>query len=135
MDTANRKKLWAMMLGDALVVALVTVFGFATHGELGSAGTRMLTTYVPMALAWAMVAPFLGVYDLQRCADPRQLWRPFYAMVLAGPLAAWMRAVLLGNAPILPVFVVVLGGVSALAILAWRALFWATALRGERRHG
>jgi hypothetical protein len=50
-------------------------------------------------------------------------------MVLAGPLAAWMRGVLLGNAPILPVFVVVLGGVSALALLAWRALYCFTFAR------
>jgi len=54
--------------------------------------------------------------------DARQLWRPFWAMVLAAPLASWLRAVWL-NAPILWLFVLVLGGFSALGILAWRALY------------
>jgi len=44
-------------------------------------------------------------------------------MVLAGPMVGWLRGVWLGQV-ILPIFVVVLGGISALAILAWRAIFW-----------
>jgi hypothetical protein len=115
-----RRILW---LGDILTLGLVTVFGFASHGTAGTAGTRMLTTFLPLAAAWFLVAPHLGAFETPRLADPRQLWRPFWAMVLAGPLAAWMRGTLL-NAPILPVFVVVLGGVSALALLAWRAVYW-----------
>jgi hypothetical protein len=116
-------------LGDVVVFALVTLAGFATHGEASSGGMRMLTTFVPLLLSWLMVAPFLGAYDQQRVRDIRQLWRPFYAMVLAGPLAAWMRGVLLGNVPILPIFVVVLGGVSALALAAWRGLYWLVVFR------
>jgi hypothetical protein len=135
MLATNRVKFWTLIAGDALTLILVTVFGFTTHGTLGSAGSRIVTTLAPLGLAWVMVAPFLGAYDLQRCADPRQLWRPFYAMVLAGPLAAWLRGVLLGNAPILPVFVVVLGGVSALSILAWRVIFWAVFMRRAALNG
>lgn len=116
--------LWILIAGDGLVLLLVTVFGFATHGELSSAGPRMLTTFVPLAVAWALVAPHLGVFDLEKSSQPGQLWRPFWAMVLAGPWAAWMRGALL-NAPIIPVFVVVLGGICALALLVWRFLFWA----------
>jgi hypothetical protein len=109
-------------IGDLITLALVTGFGFATHGTLGTAGSRMLTTFVPLLVAWAAVAPFLGAYDPERAGRASQLWRPFWAMVLAGPLAAWLRAVWL-NAPILWVFVLVLGGFSALGILAWRALY------------
>jgi hypothetical protein len=118
----------ALAGGDILVIVMVTVFGFASHGELASAGTRMLTTFIPLLAAWLMVAPFLGAYDRQRAADLRQVWRPFWAMVLAGPLAAWMRGMLL-NAPILPLFVVILGGVSALAMLAWRTIYALAARR------
>lgn len=113
-----------LLLGDILVLALVTVFGFATHGEIGSSSSRMLTTFIPLVVSWLLVAPFFGAYDLNRTADPRQLWRPFYAMVIAGPFAGWLRGVMLRNAPVLPIFVVVLGGISALSLLAWRALFW-----------
>jgi hypothetical protein len=112
-----------LLAGDILTLALVTLFGFASHGTVGTAGSRMLATFLPLAMAWLLVAPFTGLFDPQRTAHPRQLWRPFWAMVLAGPLASWMRGMIL-NQPILPVFVVVLGGVSALAMLAWRFLFW-----------
>jgi hypothetical protein len=111
-----------LVVGDIVTLVVVTVFGFATHGTLGSAGARILATFVPLLIAWAAVAPFLGVYDLEQARDPRRLWRPLWAMVLAAPLASWLRGVMLG-APILPTFVLVIGGVSALGILAWRSLY------------
>lgn len=117
-----RKRLM-LLAGDVIVLALVTVFGFATHGSLGSAGTRMLTTFVPLVVAWLLVAPFLGAYNLQFAADWRQLWRPFWAMVLAGPMAGMLRGFMLNNAPILPIFIVVLGGISALSMLGWRLIY------------
>lgn len=116
------RKQWILLAGDIATLALVTLVGFATHGTAGSAGTRMLTTFVPLVIAWLLVAPWLGVYTEARATDWRQAWRPFWAMVLAGPWAAWLRGAWL-NAPILPLFVVILGGVAALAILAWRLVF------------
>lgn len=119
---SHRTQMIVLIGGDLVTLALVTALGFATHGTLDTAGFRMLTTFVPVLIAWAVVAPFLGAYDMSRVTEARQLWRPFWAMVLAAPLAAWLRGVWL-NAPILPVFVFVLGGVSALGILAWRAAY------------
>jgi hypothetical protein len=117
-----------LVAGDILVLLLVTIFGFATHGEFGSAGLRMLTTFVPLVVAWALVAPHLGAFDLEKSSQVGQLWRPFWAMVLAGPLAAWLRGTLL-NTPIVPIFVVVLGGICAIALLVWRFLYWAIIVR------
>lgn len=117
-----RKAQSLLLIGDIIVLGIVTVVGFASHGTAGTAGTRMLTTFVPLVIAWLLVAPFLGVYNLASVQNVRQLWRPFWAMVLAGPMAAWLRGVLLG-APIQPIFVIVLGGVSALSLLAWRTLY------------
>ncbi len=119
----KNQKFLILLIVDIFVLASVTVAGFARHGEAGSAGLRMLTTFIPLLAGWFLIAPFFGVYDPARAGDVRQLWRPFYAMVLGGPFAGWLRGVLLGNAPVLPLFVVVLGGFSALAILAWRALY------------
>lgn len=117
-----------LLTGDILVLAVVTAVGFASHGTLGSAGVRMLTTFLPILAGWFMTAPFLGAYDPQKAADWRQLWRPFWAMVLAGPMAALLRGFWL-NSPILPVFVVVLGGISALSILGWRLIYALLAAR------
>lgn len=129
------RKLWLVFLGDVLTLALVTLLGFATHDTLQSAGWRLLTTFLPLLAAWLLVAPHLGVFDPERLADPRQLWRPFWAMVLAGPLAAWLRGVWL-NAPIIPIFVVVLGGLTALALLTWRAVYlWLSGRRKQLAHG
>jgi len=124
----NGRRLAFLLVADVIVLALVTLFGFASHGSLGSAGSRLLTTFIPLVIAWFLVAPFLGAYDLQRVSDFRQLWRPFWAMVLAGPMAAMLRGFTL-NSPILPIFVVVLGGVSALSILIWRMVYALIATR------
>ncbi len=85
---SRRAQISILIIGDVITLALVTGIGFATHGTLGTAGSRMLTTFVPLLVAWAAVAPFLGVYDPGRAMEPRQLWRPFWAMVLAAPLAS-----------------------------------------------
>lgn len=109
--------------GDILILAIVTLVGFASHGTAASAGVRMLTTFLPLVLAWFLVSPFLRVYDQAIILDARQLWRPFWAMIIAAPMAAWLRGLML-NSPIMPVFVAVLGGVSALGILLWRGIIW-----------
>jgi hypothetical protein len=123
-----------LLVGDVVTLGLVTLFGFASHGTLGSAGVRMLSTLIPVLISWFLVAPFLGVYRLEWTVDWRQLWRPFWAMVIAAPFAAWMRAVWLGSV-ILPIFVVVLGGISAIAILIWRLVYWVILTRLEKNNG
>lgn len=123
-----------LILGDILTLGLVTVLGFSTHGSLSSAGTRMLTTFIPLVMAWLLIAPHVGVFEPTAIKTPRNLWRPFWAMVLAAPMAAFLRGAWL-NAPILPVFVVVLGGVSALSLLAWRGLYTILWQRRLNRYG
>lgn len=120
-----------LMAGDLITIVLVTLFGFSTHQELDTAGLRMLTTFLPVLASWLLVAPFLGLYQLDKVLEARQLWRPFYAMILAAPMAAFLRGAWLQR-PVVPIFVVVLGGVSALAILLWRGIFWWISARGKR---
>jgi len=119
----HTKHKFILLAGDVVVLILVTAFGFASHGTLGTAGSRILATFIPLFIAWLLVAPHLGVFDHSNAVDWRQLWRPFWAMVLAGPMAAFLRGAWL-NAPILPLFVVILGGFSALGLLAWRGLYY-----------
>ena len=132
----NRSNLWRyyLIIGDILTLTIVTVFGFASHGTAGTAGSRMLTTFIPLLAAWILIAPHLKVYDRDIALDGRLLPRQVPALVVAGPMAAWLRGVLL-NSPILPVFVVILGGVSALAILTWRGLYWLVMTRMKRSDG
>ncbi len=126
----ENRRLFTLLAGDIVTIALVTVIGFARHNELGSAGWRMMTTFVPLLAAWLLVAPVMGVFDAQRSSDPKQLWRAVYSGLLAAPFFAWMRAVWLST-PIEPVFVTVMGAVTALGILIWRFLFWRFLARGS----
>ncbi len=117
------KNIHWLILGDLLAIALVTVIGFATHGQTEFALLpRMLTTFGPLALAWFLIAPFLGLFRPEITGNPRQWWRPFLGMVFAGPLAALLRAFLLDTV-VLPIFAVVLSGSAGLGMLAWRSIW------------
>jgi len=112
-----------LILGDIVALAIVTVIGFATHGETGlSFVPRMTTTFFPLVIAWFLVSPWLGLFDSQVVSNPKLLWRPALAMMLAAPIATILRAAKL-NAAALPLFTLILGTTSALGILIWRAIF------------
>jgi hypothetical protein len=134
MQNRGNLQRFVLIAGDIITLAIVTVIGFASHGTADTAGSRILTTFIPLVVAWFLIAPFLQVYDDQISRDGRQLWRPLWAMILASPMAAWLRGLLLSS-PILPVFVIILGGVSAVAILVWRGIFWLVATRMKRING
>jgi hypothetical protein len=134
MSVSPSARIYIILAGDVVTLAAVTLFGFASHGTLDTAGSRMLTTFLPLVVAWLLVAPHLRVFDAALAVDAHQLWRPFWAMVLAAPMAAWLRGAWL-DAPILPVFVLVLGGIAALAILVWRGVFWFVISRVVSQHG
>jgi hypothetical protein len=119
----NTLQISVLIFGDILTFLIVTVIGFTSHGTVGTAGTRMLTTFFPLLGAWFLVAPLLILFKYPIVSDWRQLWRPVWGMIIAAPLAAWLRGLLIST-PILPLFVIILGGVSAVGILVWRALFW-----------
>lgn len=134
MQNRGNLQRFVLIAGDIITLAIVTVIGFASHGTADTAGSRMLTTFIPLVVAWFLIAPFLQVYDNQNSRNGRQLWRPLWAMILASPMAAWLRGLMLSS-PILPVFVIILGGVSAVAILVWRGIFWLVATRMKRING
>jgi hypothetical protein len=111
-----------LFVGDMTVFIFGTLVGFASHDSLGTSGWRLLTTLLPVIIAWLLIAPYLGVYDRKIVVTIRQIWRPFWAMVLAAPMAAFLRGAWLGS-PIIPIFVVVIGGVNAIFILGWRIFY------------
>ena len=119
--------------GDVAVLALVTLSGFATHGELGTAGLRMLTTFVPLAIAWGLVAPWLGVYRETKQDLTNQVWRSALAAFIAAPMAGWLRGLWL-DAPVFPIFVLVIAGVLVASMIVWRAI-WSLLQTRQVTHG
>ncbi|MFU8772800.1 MAG: DUF3054 domain-containing protein [Anaerolineales bacterium] len=119
---SKQLSLGLLLIGDAFTLGVVTIIGFASHDTLGSAGFRIMATFLPLLTAWVLVSLHLGTYDLACASKANQLWRPAWAMILAAPLAAWLRGLWLGS-PILPIFVLVIAGSSAAGMLIWRSIF------------
>ncbi len=112
-----------LILGDILVIAFVTIVGFVSHGESGlSFLPRMAAIFFPLTVSWFLLAPALGLFQPETAANPKQLWLPVLTALFAASLAAILRGFIL-NAPVIPIFAVVLGVTTALGIVIWRVLF------------
>ena len=121
-----------LVFGDILAILVVTMIGFASHGEAGlSFLPRIAAIVFPLVIAWLVLAALLHLFD-QENTSLNQLWRPALAMVFAGPLAVVVRGLLL-NAPVIPIFAVVLSTTSAFGILIWRGIFLFVNRRGGSR--
>jgi len=119
----NRRVL--IILGDILALAVITLIGFANHNELRLLPYyRMLASFLPLVAGWFLISPWLGLFKPEITSNPRQLWRPVLAMLLAAPLAGLLRALML-NSVVIPLFVLILGGSAALGMLVWRSIWWA----------
>jgi hypothetical protein len=114
----------SLVAGDIIALAIITVIGFATHGETDlSFLPRMSTTFIPLVVSWFLIAPCLGLFNAQNTSALKQLWRPPLAMLLAAPMTAILRAAML-NAVALPLFTLILGGSAALGMLLWRLVWY-----------
>lgn len=112
-----------LRLGDIIAFAVLTLIGFATHGETAlSFIPRMTITFLPLLLGWFLLAPWLGLFDEQVIANPKNLWRIVLAMIFIAPLAATLRGAWLGDS-VIPLFALILGGSSALGIMVWRWVY------------
>ena len=115
---------FALYEGDILALAVTTMIGFVTHGETDfSFLPRFLAIFVPLTAAWFLLAPWLGLFQQEITSNPKQLWRPAFAMLFAVPLAGVIRGMLLQTA-VLPIFIIVLTATSALGMSIWRGMWW-----------
>ena len=118
------KKVYLLILGDVLALAVITLIGFANHNELVLFPVgRIMATFLPLLAGWFLFAPWLGLFKDEITSKARQLWRPVLAIVLAAPLTGLLRAMML-NGVVIPLFVLILGGSAALGMLVWRTLWW-----------
>lgn len=114
---------WILIASDILAIAILTLLGFASHREAElSFVPRMAALFFPLSISWFLLAPALGLFRPELVSDPRQLWRPALAAIFAALLAAVLRGFILGS-PVIPIFVAVLAGTSALGMVIWRALY------------
>jgi hypothetical protein len=111
-----------LYVGDILTLAILTLIGFAAHGEKDlSFLPRMGAVFVPMILSWFLVSPWLRLFQPDITSNLNQLWRVPVSMLFVVPLAALVRSLIL-NMPIIPIFVLVLSATFALGMTIWRGI-------------
>jgi hypothetical protein len=119
MPTTDRTSILILLAGDGFGFALITLVGFASHDSLSlqSIG-RMLTTFLTFFAAWLLILPWFG---LQHVHPPARtvLWRVPLAALFSAPMGGWLRGLVL-NAPIQPVFILVMAGMIASGMCVWR---------------
>lgn len=113
-----------LIMGDALSFVIFAAMGLRSHQEGQGLGDVLATAY-PFALAWFLVAPFLGAY--RRRATDRGPARALASAELAW-LGAYPAALLarwaLGPDHKMPFsFAVVILLANAILLGAWRTLF------------
>jgi hypothetical protein len=117
----NKKTI--LILGDISTIAILTIIGFVTHGETESADLpRMGSSFLLVAGAWFILAPWFGLFDEQGRINPKLLWRIPLAVLFVAPLVVILRAAILGGLAN-PIFVFVLGSTNALGLILWRGIY------------
>jgi flagellar biosynthesis protein FliQ len=118
-----------LVFGDILALLVTTLLGFITHGEVDlSFLPHFLALFVPLVIAWFLLAPWFGLFQQEISSSPRRFWRTVFAMAFVAPFAAVMRGLVL-NTAILPIFVVVLAATSTIGMLLWRGLYFLLKIR------
>jgi hypothetical protein len=121
-----------IFIGDTLALLITTLIGFVTHGEGNlSFLPRFLAAFIPLFIAWFLLAPWFGLFQPEVTSNPKQLWRPVLAMIFAAPLAVVFRGLIL-NAPIIPIFAIVFGATSAFGMALWRGIVSANLRQSPR---
>lgn len=118
-----------LIVGDIFAFVVLTVIGFATHGETDvSFLPRMAAAFFPLVFAWFVLAPWLSLLDEAVINFPKNLLRIPLAFLFVAPLSVVLRGAWL-NAPVLPLFVLIFGGSNALGMMVWRGLYLLIAKR------
>jgi hypothetical protein len=115
--------LWFVLLvDDAIAIFAITFLGLNFHQMDAALFERLPFTAIPYFVAWAIAAAALRLYNPEIATKPAQLWRVLVAAVVASLPAAALRSLWLGT-PLVPIFVVVMGGIVAVGLLVTRSIF------------
>jgi len=129
----NRSFPSLLILGDIIVLLLVTWTGFATH-NVSLLNSRWLTTFIPLLAGWFLAATATELYQsYQSRSLVKVVWKAAAAAALAAPFGLWIRSLFL-NSPVQPVFVLVMTGICVAALVGWHLIYHLWLLR-KAKHG
>ena len=122
-DSSNNNSRWILLGGDFIALLVAVFLGLQFH-QLGDQFLqRFAYTFLPWVLAWLLTGPAVGLFDRDKTSVFEQVWRVIWAIALASPFAALLRAAWLDSAA-LPLFALIMGLATALAIILWRILYF-----------
>ncbi|MCZ2127300.1 MAG: DUF3054 family protein [Anaerolineales bacterium] len=109
-----------LIVGDIVVIIILTIIGFATHGEVSLSFTkRMSVVFFPVIFAWFSYAWLNGLFSQSVVRSPKYLWRVALAFIYIAPLTVILRGILL-NAAVWPMLAFVFCLVYAAGLTLWR---------------
>ena len=117
----KKSALITLLVGDLVALLIVTLLGFSTH-KANVSLFRFAANYLPLVIAWLVVAPWFGAYSLETANAPKRLPQIILAVLICAPLAAVLRGIVLRSV-VQTVFVIVLGLTNGLGIGIWRGMW------------
>ncbi|HEY6409858.1 MAG TPA: DUF3054 domain-containing protein [Ktedonobacteraceae bacterium] len=120
-----------LVSGDVLAFLAFAAIGRGSHGEATgfAAIPEVVWTAAPFAIAWFIVAPFVGVFRSDLVASPRKMAkRTLLAWVLSWPVAMALRGIFVDHAVPPLTFALIALVVNAAFLLLWR---WPYALNNS----
>lgn len=117
----KKSTILTLLIGDLITLLVVTIIGIGSHENTISI-YRVGVNFLPLTIAWLIVAPWFGAYDQNIIPYFKRIPQLLLAVLVAAPLAALLRGFIL-NTMVQPIFVVVLGLTNALGIGIWRGLW------------
>jgi Protein of unknown function (DUF3054) len=125
-----------LVSGDVLAFLAFAAIGRGSHGEATglAAIPQVILTALPFAIAWFIVAPFVGVYRGALLANPRKMaGHTLVGWVLSWPVAMALRGIFVDHAVPPWTFALIALVVNAVLLLIWR---WPYALNNSlKRRG
>ena len=123
-NNALAQQLALLIGGDLLVLLLFTWVGRSSHSLSGIDIFAGLATAAPFIISWFLIAPWLGLFQVEVSQTWRKLVpRLLLVWLIGGPLAGLLRALFLGRPipeGIVPTFVVITMVIASLFMLIWR---------------
>jgi hypothetical protein len=121
LDLADRSLLRWAIIGDVVLLIALTVVGFVSHSTLDETW-RLVVTTLGVLLAWAVVAPWFGVFSTAVLTRPAAVWRVAWAWAIAAPVAGFLRAWILG-VTVSATFILVMIAVNGAGLVIWRVAY------------
>jgi hypothetical protein len=113
------------MLGDLAVFVMFALVGRETHASSDpNLIVNALPTLMPFVLIWLLVSVPMGVYrPAVYRLTPLTIIRTLAAWIVTGPIALYVRALLLARTAIPVPFIIVTMGLNSVLLITWHVFF------------